>query len=387
MKVQHDPIAEVELAWKRVRAVKPVVLQHREEGDTLRRLPDAIAEAFVTQDLYRLPVPRDFGGLELDPLTLFDLAVEVSSYDGSTGWNFVIGISGPSLWGLLPVERIREIFGVADCAMAGSGVPPGRAVAVEGGYRVTGRWSWASGIHQAKWVSGSVLVYDGETMRLGADGKPVGLYVLLSKDQAIVHDVWFTGGLRGTGSTDWEAKDVFVPEHDACRVFTGESVHPAPIFRFPGTYFGMGLCGVGLGIAKSALDELKSIAKRPGSSLASQSQVQYAVAKAQALIGSSHLNVRESFRVIWDNVRASRPHTLEQRGRVRGAYVHAVESAVEAVNLCVEAAGGAAVFETHVFQRAIRDVHAVHGHIVLSRRFMEAAGQAAFGQQPSDARF
>jgi indole-3-acetate monooxygenase len=366
-------------AWERVRSVKPIVLAHREEGERLRRMPDAVAKALLDADLYRLLIPPDLGGLGIDAMTMFDLAVEMASYDGSTGWNFGIGGSAGSLLGSLPLARLREFFAERQCGVAASGMPPGRAVAVEGGYLLTGRWAWASGIHETAWVAGTGVVFEGEKPRLNELGKPDVRFCLVPRSEVALLDTWFTSGMRGTGSTDWEVSNRFVPEYYALRPYTGASVHPAPIFRLPSTFFGMAPAGAALGIARSAIDGLKELVKCDSTGLRHQGYAQYAIAKAEALQESAQLNVRESFRVIWDNTVAEREHTIEQRARVRRGYVHAVESAVEAVNLCCAAAGGSAVFESLPFQRAQRDVNAISGHKVLSRRFMEVAGQAAFG--------
>jgi len=378
LKVAAAPsLSATEEAWERIRRLKPVIKAHCDECDQLRHLPDAIADAFLAADIYRLQVPQDLGGLGLDPLTLFELIEEVSSYDGSAGWNFGIGTSGGTVLGALSLKRIAEVFSGPHCSIAASGVPPGRAVVVDGGYLLSGRWAWASGIHHARWVAGSALVIEGEKPRLDQAGKPAVRFFLLAKDKATVLDTWFAGGLRGTGSTEWEARDLFIPESDCYQAFTGRSAHPAPVFKVPAVYFGMTIAAVALGIARGAIDALKEIAARGDSAFREHGYAQYAVAKAEALHESSHLNVMESFRVIWENILAQRAHSLSQRARVRRSYVHAVEASIEAVTLCVAAAGGAGIFDP--FQRALRDVHAVNAHKVVSRRYMEIAGQAAFG--------
>jgi alkylation response protein AidB-like acyl-CoA dehydrogenase len=149
------------------------------------------------------------------------------------------------------------------------------------------------------------------------------------------------------------------------------------VFRMPTAAFGYTTCAVPLGIAREAIDGLRALAGR--SDLKNQGYAQYALAKAQALQESGHLYIRDSYRPIWAFANGGPPLTMEQRARARRSYVHAVESAVAAVTLCNEAAGGSAVFESQPFARALRDVHAAQGHAVLSRRFMEMAGAAELG--------
>lgn len=367
-------------AWERVARLKPLILAHRDEAAELRRLPEPVAEAFMAEDVYRLLVPRDLGGLELDVATIFELGVAVSAVDASAGWNFGIGCGGAALLGVLPLDRITAIYSTPDCCMAGSGNPGGKAVAVEGGYRVTGRWAWASAIYQSRWVAGSAQIYDGTTPRLTPNGQPMIRYVVLPKDQATIHDCWFTGGMRGTGSTEWEVNGLFVPASDVCgQPYAGDSEHPAPVFRLPSFYFGLMLCAVGIGVARGAAEALRELASAPGSAVAKESFAHYAIAKAQAISDANFCNVREVAQRMWDKAVSHAPFTLEDRVRARRAYCHAAETSVDAVKLCFDAAGGAAIFEKNRFDRAMRDVHAVSTHKILSRRFIELAGQAEFG--------
>jgi alkylation response protein AidB-like acyl-CoA dehydrogenase len=372
------PASAVELAWEKVRGLKDIVKKHQKEGDELRRLPPAVAEAFLAADLYRVMVPVDFGGLGIDPLTMFDLVEEMASYDGSTGWNFTIGGGGSVLCGSMSIEKLAYMFGDPHCNLAGSGSPPGRAVATEGGYLLTGCWGWGSAVHQARHAGGNAFIFDGDTQRMD-NGAPVMRFFFIPQNEIEILDTWNTGGMRGTGSTHWQVKDHFVPEDMVVKVYAGVSEHPAPVYRLPGSYFGFNLCCVSLGAARGAIEGLKALGQKPGSLIKDNPFAQYALAKAEALHEANRLNVRESFRPIWEAVQAGEPVTLEQKARARRSYVLAVEASIEAVQLVVEAAGGAGVSEDYPFARALRDVHATHAHIVLSRKFMELAGQVSFG--------
>ena len=378
---------KIERVWARVRELRPLIEAYRGEADLLRRLPDPIAQAFVKANVYRLLVPEELGGDGIDPITYYDLAEEVSFYDGSVGWNYAIGATGGVVVGGLPAQQMRAILASPDCGVAGGGAPVGRAVAVEGGYRLSGRWGWASGIHHAKWAVAYCPVYDGERPRTSAAGAPVVLGFIAPREACTILDTWHVGGMRGTGSTEFELDDVFVPREMMLRVLSGESRHPQPIFRMPGTFFGFNHCCVLTGIARRALAGLKSLAMTKTSSMAGISlrddvRAQYAVAQAEALVESGGLNVRESFRVLWDKVLAGEPVALDTRARVRRACAHAAQSAVEAVDLCYATACGSALFESAPFERALRDVHAAATHITLRHTMMEEAGRVAFGLPP-----
>jgi alkylation response protein AidB-like acyl-CoA dehydrogenase len=172
------------------------------------------------------------------------------------------------------------------------------------------------------------------------------------------------------------------------KAFNGQSNHPDPIFRVPFTYFGLGLCAVALGIARPAVDGLKELAVSKSSAvsrrnLRDQAQAQYAAAKSEALLRSARLYVRDCFGAVWDALRSGGEVTLQMRARARGSYVHAAESALEAVRLCYRAAGGSALWEKGPFEQALRDVNAVGCHITLQQVMLEEAGRVEFGLEPT----
>jgi alkylation response protein AidB-like acyl-CoA dehydrogenase len=380
-----DRVGDVQ---RRVRSLKPLVEANRAEAERLKRLPDAVAAAFLEHDLYRILVPLDLGGAGLDPLAYFDLCMEMASYDGSTGWNFALASTCSPLVGMLPMERLKSFFADPDCAIAGTVGPSGKAVKADGGWRLSGRWSWMSGVHQAKWVILGAFVHEDGRQRMNPDGSPEVRQFLLPKDKACLLDIWDVGGMRGTGSTDYALEDAFAPDEMWVKAFTGQSNHPDPIFRVPFTYFGLGLCGVALGIARQAVEGLKTLAASKVSAvsrrgLRDQAQTHYAVAKSEALINSSRLHVRDCFGKVWEGLSSGSGVTLEMRGRARGSYVHAAESAIEAVQLCYRAAGGSALWEKGPFEQALRDVNAVACHITMQQVMMEEAGRVDLGLEPT----
>ena len=380
-----DRLEEVQ---RRIRQLRPLIGANRGEAERLKRLPDPVAEAFLEHDLYRVLVPQDLGGAGLDPLAYFDLCQELASYDGSVGWNFALASTCSPLVGMLPMDKLKQFFADPDCAIAGTVGPSGNAVRVDGGWKLTGKWSWMSGVHQSKWVILGAFVHEDGKQLMNPDGTPEVRQFLVAKDPTCMLDVWDVGGMRGTGSTDYACTDAFTTEEMWVKAFNGQSNHPNPIFRVPFTYFGLGLCGVALGMARPAVDGLRELAVSKASAvsrrnLRDQAQAQYAVAKSEALLRSARLYVRECFSAIWDALRAGEPVTLQMRGRTRGAYVHALESAEEAVHLCYRAAGGSGLWQKGPFEQALRDVHAVGCHITLQQVMMEEAGRVELGLEPT----
>lgn len=373
--------------WEETRSLRPIVEAARDEAEALRRLPDSVGQAFTDRDIYRLLLPEDLGGRGLSPLCVFDLIEEVSTYDGSVGWNYAIGTNGGSMAGVMDQDLARELFADAEVATAGSGPPQGRAIAVEGGYRVSGTFAWASGVHQAKWVMGGCFVFDGAEMRKGPGGVPVVRHVLVPASDITILDSWKTGGMRGTGSTEFRLDDVFVPEKRAFMMFGAAPQHESPLYRLPTSYFGFGLTAVPLGIARATIAALRDLAAKktpppPRHGLSHQPFTQYVVAKADAMVEAARLGVRDAFERLWREVRDEGEASMEARARLRRASVHAVETSVEAVQMCYRAAGGTALFSDQPFERALRDVNAAAGHIVFQRAMMEDAGRVAMGLPP-----
>lgn len=359
--------------------------RHKEEGDRLRHLPPALADAFRRHDVYRLILPRDLGGGDVDPLSYLDLVEKVARVDGSTAWNLAIGAGSGLYVGYLPVARSRAMVADASSCIAGAYAPLGRGEIVDGGYRVGGRWGWASGAAQARWMVFGFRV-------AAPDGTPHGTppeirQALAPREAFRVLDTWQASGLRGTGSTDYEVDGLFVPSDMSFRVFLDAPKHPAPVFRLPGAFFGAAVASVALGIGHGATEGLKQLAAVKGGApggnpLRQQAFAQYAVAKAQALVESAKLYLDDAIAAIWRSILAGRAIEPAQRKRARRACVQAAEASAEAVDLCCRAAGGHALFDAHPFGRALRDVRAAIAQITLQRTAMEDAGRAAFGLEP-----
>lgn len=362
--------------------------RHKVEGDRLRQLPPALAEAFQRHDVYRLILPRDLGGGDVDPLDYLDLVEKVARVDGSTAWNLAIGAGSGLYVGYLPVERSRPMVADVSSCIAGAYAPFGHGEIVDGGYRVSGHWGWASGAAQARWMVFGFRVAAQD----GTDETPPEIRQALAPREAFhVLDTWHANGLRGTGSTEYEVDDLFVPSDMTFRVFLDKPKHPAPVFRLPGAFFGSAVASVALGIGHGATEGLKQLAvvkgrakggASGGNPLRQQAYAHYAVAKAEALVESAKLYLDDAIEAIWCSILAGREIEPAQRERARRACVQAAEASAEAVDLCCRAAGGHALFESQPFGRALRDVRAAIAQITLQRSAMEDAGRAAFGLEP-----
>ena len=378
--------------WARFCAVCAVVEANRDEIARARRLPPAVAAAYLDADLYRILVPTDLGGAGLGPLEHLDMAERMAFHDASAGWNLAVGPALGYFSGFMPPAQARAMFTRESAAMAGSGAPQGIARRAPGGYRVTGRFGWASGIDQAQWVYGGCFVHGADgTPELLDDGRLRAIMAFAPKSAATIHPCWEVSGLVATNSTEFTLDDVFVPDDRIVRSELGQVWHDSPLFRVPMTIFGFALTGVPLGVARRSVEGLRALALAKDvpvrGRLCDNAFAQYALAKAEAMIEAARDNLRTSFGVLWAAAQAGETAPMAARARVRRAIVHAAETSIEAVGLCYRAAGGSALFAGMPFEAALRDVNAMGGHLVFQRAMMEDAGRVALGQAPTLAVF
>ncbi len=359
----------------RIRSAAKVVapLSARIESD--RRLPPEAIRALVDAGVFKLLVPRDYGGAEASPSLFLDAIEAVASVDGSAGWCAMIGASSGIMSGFLAAEVARGVFGPSDAITCGVFAPTGRAVPVDGGWRVSGRWAFASGCEHSAWRMGGVLV-DGVAPEIRS--------VLFRSDETRVIDTWDTSGLRGTGSHDFEADDVFVPSSRHIALL-GKPTHASPLYATP--FFGLlaaGVASVAVGIARGALDLFVEIAKAKvplgaRRSIANRELVQLAVARAEGKVLSARTGLRVAFLRLDAEIASRGTPSLEARALVRIAASHATTEAAAAVDLVYEAAGASAVYSKNPLQRHFRDVHVATQHAMVSPTSAILAGRVLLG--------
>ncbi len=272
------------------RALGPGVRAAADRIEHGRRLPDDVVTALAEAGLFRLCVPETLGGSESDPATLVAVVETIGAADGSAGWCVAIGATSGLLSGYLDEPVARAIYGPHAAISGGVFAPKGTATPVDGGYRVTGRWPFASGCQHCAWLMGGTLVVDGGKPRLLASGAPdVRLMVFPAADATVI-DTWSVAGLAGTGSHDIAVDDVFVPAERSVSLITDAPRESRPLYLFP--VFGLlaiGIAAVALGIARAAIDELVVLAggKTPTGGrkrLAERPMIQAQVAQAEALL-------------------------------------------------------------------------------------------------------
>ncbi len=263
----------------------PLVREHAGEGERDRQLPKALVTAFTEAGVFRMCRPKGLGGLEVDPLTVIQVCERLAWADGASGWCAMISGAGSVFGGLLSPQGGAEIFSTPDVVQNGSFALTGQARAVDGGYRISGRWSFMSGANYAHWFGGNCVVFGDQ----GPKMTPFGPEVLVASWKASdtkIHDTWDAAGLRGSGSHDVEVTDLFVPTAHIVRFPPTGPTHPGPLFAFPfWGFLAMSIASTALGIARAAIDELTDVAKVKTpfgmmSSLATRPSAQIAIAEA-----------------------------------------------------------------------------------------------------------
>ena len=219
-----------------------------------RRLPEVLVGGLRASGLFRAGAPSGVGGAEAPPAVMLRCAEEVARGDGSAGWCVSIAATSSLLGGWLSGEGLAEVFGNRQNVAAGVWAPRGAARRVDGGYRVSGRWGFCSGIMHSDYLFGGCMVQDG------SDGSPTPRVLGMAVSELEVVDSWHTSGLRGTGSHDAVADDVFVPEHRSLWLLDPPT-SPTPLYRFPiFSFFALSISAAALGIARGAIDDLKELA-------------------------------------------------------------------------------------------------------------------------------
>jgi len=368
------------------RALAPRVRARADEIEAERQLPKDLVLDIANAGLFKVGVPREEGGLGADIVTTLRVIEEIACADGSAGWCLAMGINTFRQAAQLAPNLRRELFCDPVGVSAGSANPRGRAVAVPGGYRVTGHWFFASGCMHSSVLHGACKVFDGDEPRRRPNGdQDVRIAFFHPKSQAKIIDTWNVSGMRGTGSHDIEVDDLFVPDEHTFSAAERRARVTGPMNRMHGfDLAGCGFCCVGLGVARAALDEFGRLAqvKIPrGASdlLRDRPTVQAKVGEAEAIFRSGRALLFDVVEEMWQTVLAKEFVTEQQRADLRLAMTHAAQSAATATHMVCAAAGTTSIFTSSPLERYARDAETVTRHNQLQAGNYEAVGRTVLG--------
>lgn len=356
---------------RRAREMAPLLVARSGEADMLRRIPDATIAAFKEAGFFRMLQPARWGGLEVHPSTYFEVQMTIAAACPSSAW--VLGVVGVHNWqlALFPLQAQEEVWSDDSSVLISSSyAPTGKVTRAEGGYRVSGRWSFSSGCDHAGWVFlGGFVPPEGE-------GKAPDMRTfLLPRSDYRIDDTWHVAGLKATGSKDIVVENAFVPEHRTHRLIDGfkrrspgNADNPAPLYRLPfGQIFVRSVSTTAIGIAQGALDTYQAIAAKrvaagDGSKVADDPSTQLACARAATIIDEVKLVLHRNVGEMMELCQAGEDIPLDRRVRFRFDSANAVARCVEAVDLLFTASGGRAIFLDSPMLRYFLDVHAARAH-------------------------
>ncbi|MFE9972197.1 3-hydroxy-9,10-secoandrosta-1,3,5(10)-triene-9,17-dione monooxygenase oxygenase subunit [Streptomyces hirsutus] len=377
-----------------VRALLPAIGKRAVATDEARRIPEPTVRDLTEAGVFRMLQPARYGGLESDPVDFYQVVREISAVCCSTGW--VASVLGVHPWqlGLFPRRAQDDVWGDdRDTRISSSYAPVGRLTPVDGGYRLTGRWSFSSGCEHATWALLGALV-------VGVKGRPVDfLTVLVPRSDYTIEDMWDVVGLRGTASNDILVESVFVPAHRVLRNYEqaqlkgpGQQVNQGPLYRLPfGAIFTSAVTAPVIGAVSGGYESYVSLMKERvrlslgGGRFTEDPFAQVAIARAASDIDATVLQMDRNLRELSELAAAGREIPMELRLRTRRDQVRGTERAVAAIDLLFKTAGGNALRRGNPIERAWRDAHAGSVHVANDvERALAMYGRGAFGLTVED---
>ena len=401
----------------------PALRERSVEIDSLRQLPQDLAEALAADGFYRTLVPPALGGLGLAPAAVAEISEVLAMGNASAAWCTFIGATSQIMFAALEPAQLAEMLENPDVITAGVFAHSGTATAAPGpdgadGYIVNGRWAWASGSHNAAWISAGVHIDSGEGTRRsndddsgedarrsndvdgsdassvaaghggegnGGNRQPTLGRAFFVPDDVELHDDWHTSGLRGSGSSTFEAHNVWLPASRIAdeRSILKSSYAAEPLYRMP--LFGLLALPIGaiaLGMARASVDEVIDIAKSKvpqGSrrTLGQRPALHSAVAVADTEVRAARTLLYATIDAAWERAQHGLAD-LELRRDLRTATAHAMQTSLRVISSMNSAVGGTAVFEASPLQRHLRDAQTASAHFMVAMPVMELAGRTFF---------
>jgi alkylation response protein AidB-like acyl-CoA dehydrogenase len=377
----------------KARALAPLIAAAAPRIEAARELPADLVDALHEARLWRMLVPRSYGGDEVSPVDYVQAIEEIAKADASTAWCIGQTSVCSTISRSMKPAVAEEIFKKNPRGVLAWGpTNTAKAVAEKGGFRVNGVWPFASGSKHATWLAAHCFIYEADgQQRRDADGKPVQKTLVVPRERATFEDTWHVIGLKGTGSNTYTLSDVFVPEEYSLDY---HALNPAgryergPLYAFTiYQLFGSSFPAVALGIARAMLDAFCELAQRKTPTgqttmLRDNPVIQSQVGVAQSQLAAARAFFLDAWREIWLAAQSG-TITLDQRVRLRMASIHAAQQSRQVAETVYLAAGATAVFESNAFERRLRDMHAVSQQAQSQFSIYEAIGRHFLGLPPN----
>jgi alkylation response protein AidB-like acyl-CoA dehydrogenase len=380
----------VEDYLKRVRGLAPAITAASEHIEKDRRLPPDLLEALHEAELFRMLLPKPFGGGEVHPACFHQVISEVAQYDASTAWCLGQGNGCAMTAAYLDPDVSEEIWGRDPRAVLAWG--PGKATIADEGdvWRVNASCAFASGMRHATWLGAHCHETEADgTVRKDADGKPIWRTALFRSDIPAVKDIWNVVGLRGTASDAYDVKDLEVDKrYTLHREKDYERRYKSHLYLFPATsLYSIGFSGVAIGIARSMLESFKELAgektpRRLPGVLGDNGIVQMEVGVGEARLTAARAYILSELDDIWSTVKETGQLTVPQRMRIRLMTTHGIHEAKAVGDAVYDLAGATAIFTSSIFERKFRDLHTVTQQVQGRKMNIQSVGSFLLGNAP-----
>ena len=375
----------------RARSLIPLLQSAAKQIDAARELPPIVLDGMYRTKMFRLLVPRSCNGLEIDPVTYIQCVEAIAMGDASAAWCMNQGSVSLMAAAYMKLPQALEAFGGDRDVLAWGYGPNGRAMRVDGGWRITGKWSFASGSRHATWLGAhcQCINPDGSPL-IGPGGTPWERTALFPRGKAAITDDWFVIGLRGTGSDTYTVKDLSVDDGFVItRNSPAERREPGPLYKFAQMQlYAAGFACVALGIARQMLDDFMVMArgKTPAASaglLRDNNYIQHIIGLSDVRLKAARQYLLHVVGEIYADVTASgQTISVDQRIAVRQAGTYAIQEARDVVTAIYHEAGSTAVFDGQPFERRLRDINSVSQQLQGRRSHFETVGQHMLGLTP-----
>ncbi|MDI1452105.1 acyl-CoA dehydrogenase family protein [Polyangium sp. 6x1] len=367
-----------------VARVRPIAEAHADASNEGTTLHPTVVAAMKEEGLFALAAPKEVGGQGADGRTQFVVYEAMAHADPSAGWSLMIGaIMNGMMGAYLPEAATREIFARGMTTSAGLQVPMGKARRVRGGFEVTGRWGFGSGIRHADWVYTAAAIEAP-----GQAGPPSFVQIAVPAARVTIEDTWNTAFLRGSGSNHYRMEALFVEEAFTCS-------YPGAARRRGQAYFELpfialvapGHIGFALGVARRALEEIAIVAPRRfkawnGETLAAQSSFRVELGRKRAALDAARALAREVIELSMQRAEAGEALSPEDWAAVRAATTYTTEVAADVTSFAFRAGGSSAIYTGTVLERCFRDVHAAAQHIAATDDAYDYAARVRMGEAP-----
>jgi alkylation response protein AidB-like acyl-CoA dehydrogenase len=364
-------------------ALAPGIAARAAEAEAARRLPKDIIQTIKASGAFRMTVPKAKGGFELDFPFVARILQRLTRIDGSVGWLSAVQAIGGMLLASASHEAYEQVYRDGpDVMFAGANRLSGTAEAVQGGWRINGRWPFASGCEDADWIGVNCeLTRDGQALPGQVEGTPASSFVLLRARHARIDDTWYSTGLKATGSHHIALHDAMAGENSLLDIFAAQRCVPGPLYCAPMHLLTLVHGTVALGMAEGALDDVVAMARsgrqqqRAATAMQDSEIFRYELGRAQTKLGAAQMAHDALVERHWRHALAGTLNTETKFIEATRFAIWLTETSLDVVQSCFTLGGGAAIFESSPLQRRLRDLEVAAQHAGIHERHYAEAGK------------